>query len=313
MRVFVIGGINMYICGVPGMQLKVHDSNPGRISLVPGGVGRNIAVNLVRLGAEVEFVTVFGDDDFSKQLEESCRRDGMSIRYAVHTEGRSCLHVTIREPDGISVAGVTDMSIMEEIDEQHLAKIVNEINEADACVIDANLSIEAIEYIAENVTVPIFADPVSTTKSVKFKGILDKVACIRSSRAEASALIGIDMNEDRSTWVAAEMLIEMGAKRVFISLGPKGIIFANNLEVGQLPARRVIVENRSGAGDCVTAAVCYAQLSGMNLADTADFGNKAGAVTVQTESLVSEEIAVIKEPEGDIHELAEIEDYLREE
>lgn len=310
MRIFVIGGINMYICGIPGVQLRPHDSNPGRISMVPGGVGRNIAENLVRLGAEVQLVTVFGNDDFAEQLEQSCHDLGIGIDYAVHVEGRSCMNVCVRETDGISVAGVTDMSIMEDIDAEHLGSILPEINASDACVIDANLSIDAIEYIVEHVTVPIFADPVSVTKSVKMKGVLDKLVCIRPSKAEASALTGIDMDEDRSMWVAAEMLIEQGVKMVFITLGPHGIIFANNTEVGQLPARRVIVENRSGAGDSVTAAICYAYLSGMNIADCADFGNLAGCVTVQTEALVSEEIGIITEPDPDIHEIDEIDEYL---
>lgn len=312
MRIFVIGGINMYICGIPGVQLRPHDSNPGRITMVPGGVGRNIAENLVRLDAEVELVTVFGTDNFAEQLEQSCRDLGIGIEYAVHTEGRSCVNVSIRETDGISVAGVTDMNIMEDIDCCHLEKIIPEINQADACIIDANLSIDAIEYIVENVTVPIFADPVSVTKSVKLKSVLDKILCIRPSKAEASALTGIDMDDDRSMWVAAEMLIEQGVKMVFITLGPHGIIFADNSELGQLPARRVIVENRSGAGDSVTAAICYAYLSGKNISDCADFGNLAGCVTVQTEELVSEEIAIIKEPDADIHEIDEIDEFLRE-
>lgn len=312
MRVFVIGGINMYISGIPGTQLRPNDSNPGRVEMIPGGIGRNIAVNLVRLGAEVELVTVFGNDFFADELVEDCRNNHVGIHYAVSVEDRSCLYVSVREPDGNVVAGVTDMNIMEEIDDQYLESILDQINGADACVIDANLSIDAIEYIVDHVTVPIFADPVSMTKSIKLRSVLGKLTCIRANKTEASALTGIDMNEEHGTMVAAEMLIEMGAARVFITLGPNGIIFANNSEMGHLPARRVIVENRLGAGDSATAAVCYAYLAGMSLAESADFANKAGCMTVQTEELVNPELGIILDPDGDIHEIDEIDEFLME-
>ena len=39
----VIGGANMDICGSPRGILIAEDSNPGAVSVKPGGVGRNIA------------------------------------------------------------------------------------------------------------------------------------------------------------------------------------------------------------------------------------------------------------------------------
>ena len=46
----VVGGANMDLLGSPQAILKSHTSNPGSVSSSPGGVGRNIAENLVRLG-----------------------------------------------------------------------------------------------------------------------------------------------------------------------------------------------------------------------------------------------------------------------
>ncbi len=45
----VIGGINIDIEGRPYDVLRREDSNPGRISLSYGGVGRNITENVARL------------------------------------------------------------------------------------------------------------------------------------------------------------------------------------------------------------------------------------------------------------------------
>ena len=46
----VIGGANMDICGCSYDNLRIGDSSPGRVRTSAGGVGRNIAENLARLG-----------------------------------------------------------------------------------------------------------------------------------------------------------------------------------------------------------------------------------------------------------------------
>ena len=56
--VYVIGAVNMDLSGTPAAPLRAGDSNPGRISLSPGGVGRNIAENLSLLGRKVFLITI---------------------------------------------------------------------------------------------------------------------------------------------------------------------------------------------------------------------------------------------------------------
>ena len=78
-RVAVIGGMNMDIGGAAGGELRLRDSNPGRVSLRPGGVGRNIAHNLRLLGLEVSLVSAVGDDPFGRALTDSCRALGLDL------------------------------------------------------------------------------------------------------------------------------------------------------------------------------------------------------------------------------------------
>ena len=56
--IIVIGGANMDISAQAGSPLTAGDSIPGSIRYSPGGVGRNMAENLARLGVPVELVTV---------------------------------------------------------------------------------------------------------------------------------------------------------------------------------------------------------------------------------------------------------------
>ena len=61
-KITVIGGINIDIEGSPFKPLLKEDSNPGRIEMSFGGVGRNIIENAARAGGETAMISVVGDD-----------------------------------------------------------------------------------------------------------------------------------------------------------------------------------------------------------------------------------------------------------
>ena len=65
-EITIVGGINIDIEGSPFEKLKYQDSNPGRINLAFGGVGRNITENVARLGGDVAMVSVIGDDQMGQ-------------------------------------------------------------------------------------------------------------------------------------------------------------------------------------------------------------------------------------------------------
>ena len=68
--IVIIGGINIDIEGYPYRQLKYQDSNPGKILIAYGGVGRNIAENAARMGADVAMVSAIGSDEIGKGAKE---------------------------------------------------------------------------------------------------------------------------------------------------------------------------------------------------------------------------------------------------
>ena len=77
-EITVVGGINIDIEGSPFEKLKYHDSNPGRIHLAFGGVGRNITENAARLGGDVAMVSVIGDDQMGQAAKAELAKHGLS-------------------------------------------------------------------------------------------------------------------------------------------------------------------------------------------------------------------------------------------
>ncbi|MFP4374248.1 MAG: PfkB family carbohydrate kinase [Spirochaetaceae bacterium] len=66
--VVVVGGINADVTGRSAEELVPGTSNPGTISITPGGAGRNIAEALARLGLSSRLVGTVGDDEFGRAV-----------------------------------------------------------------------------------------------------------------------------------------------------------------------------------------------------------------------------------------------------
>ena len=271
----VIGGANMDICGSPSGKLIAEDSNPGAVSVRPGGVGRNIAHNLCLLGLDVSLITALGGDIFSAGLLESCRALGMDMRMARSLpERRSSTYLYVTDESGDMHVGISDMDIVESVSPEWLSQHIARINRADAVVIDANLPEASIAYLAANCTAPMIADPVSTVKALRLKSILPRLRAIKPNALEAAALTG-----EREPERAAKALLRAGVKQVYVSLGPDGILAAQGESLIRLPCENRPVVNTTGAGDAATAAIVWAGVHGLDLASTVAAALRAGAIT----------------------------------
>lgn len=285
----VIGGVNMDIGGKILNRMVMRDSNPGIISTRPGGVGRNIAHDLRLLGVDVSLIAAIGGDMHATAIKDSCQRLGIDLSMARELpHERSSTYLYVTDESGDMQLGISDMDITAKIDVEYLKTRMEEINRYEAVVLDANLSVGSIEYIAKNCSRPIYADAVSSVKAMRLVGVLDKLAAIKPNSIEAQAMTGESDME-----LAARALVKMGVKRVFISMGANGIIAAEGDELVQLPCENLNVVNTTGAGDSATAAIVWAGMRGLSLEDTARAAIKAGAITCQSEDANCDELATL--------------------
>lgn len=271
----VIGGANTDICGAPLSRLERRESNPGRISIGFGGVGRNIAHDLVLLDTEVRFITALGEDVFGRAVMDGCLALGMdmSMTRTLRSE-RSSVYMYVTDERGDMDVAVADMDIVEKLDPEYLALCMERVNDSDAVVIDGNLSAAAIEFIAGRCTAPLYADPVSCAKAPRMRAVLGRLAAIKPNLAEARTLTGADSAED-----CADALIAAGAGRVLISLGARGLLAAEGDERILLPCAGGEIVNTNGAGDAVTAALVWAGVNGLGLESAARAAQRSGAIS----------------------------------
>ncbi len=284
----VFGGINMDIWGRPEKALVPKDSNPGAVTLRPGGVGRNIAHDLRLLGLEVSLVAAIGGDVYATAISESCRALGIDLSLApVFPQRRSSTYLYISDEKGEMQLAVSDMDICSALTAEYAASVLPKLK-ADALVLDSNIPEETIRCICENSSIPVYADPVSTAKALKLLPVLSRLYAIKPNILEAEALTG-ESDPER----AARALVEKGVERVFISLGSRGMIAADKQRLLRLPIPPTRLVNVTGAGDAATAAIVLSGIKGLSLRETAELALRAGSITCGSESPNSEQLREI--------------------
>ena len=285
----VVGGVNMDIGGVSAAPLVPADSNPGAVRMSLGGVGRNIAHNMALLGLDVRLLTAFGDDLYAQRIAASCGELGIDISRSLQVPGgRTSTYLFIADEKGEMELALSDMDIYRRITPAFLAARTALLQNAQLVVVDANIPAEAIAWIADHVTPPVFADPVSTAKAERLRPVLGKLHTLKPNRIEAELLSGVVITDEAGLNRAADKLLETGLRRVFLSLGGDGVLAADHsgrVRLPCLPGNRV---NTTGCGDAFMAALAWAYLEGTDLEGTALAGSAAASIAMESGETINE-------------------------
>jgi pseudouridine kinase len=287
--VTVVGGANLDIGGASNAPLVAHDSNPGRVRISLGGVGRNIAHNMSLLGLDVRLLTAFGDDLHAQRLGASCAELGIDISQALTIPGEhTSTYLFLNDDHGDMALAVSDMEIYRHLTPALLSSRRKLLETSQVIVADTNIPEESLLWLAENCRVPIFVDPVSTTKAQKLLPLLGKLHTLKPNLLEAELLSGVHVTDEQSLHRCADALLDTGLRRVFISLGSDGVFAADHDGRIQLPVVPGHPVNTTGCGDAFMAAIVWAYLRGTDLQGTARAGLAAASLAMESEETIND-------------------------
>ena len=284
----VVGGVNVDIGGKAYKALIPGDSNPGQVSISLGGVGRNIAHNLALMGTDVRLLTAFGQDVHGQRIAASCAELGIDAGSALKVaDVATSTYLYIADPGGEMTVALSDMQICERITPAYLASNLPTLQNAQVVVADTNIPAESLIYLAENVTAPLFCDPVSTVKAEKLRPILHRIHTLKPNRMEAALLSGVSIRTKEDAEQAAQVLIDKGVQRVFLSMGADGVYAATKeqaLWLENIPGKLV---STTGCGDAFMAALVWAYMENLDLEQTALAGLAAGSIAMESTETIN--------------------------
>jgi pseudouridine kinase len=290
-HLLVIGTASIDTKGRAAQPLQAGTSTPGVIRVSVGGVARNIAENLARLGEPVVLLAAVGQDSSGRRILQNAAEAGIDVRHVlVDSNHNTAAYIAVLDESGSLVMSIDDMGITEAlVSPQLLYRQRGLFRQAQMVIADANLSpatLRTLFGLAAKYHVPVCADPTSATLAPRLRPYLDQLMLITPNGAEAEALCGVRVTGRRTALTAAKKLVSLGVQIAIITLGPTGLMYATSQESGHVPALPCEIVDYTGAGDALTAAVVFGLLNKLQIGEAARLGLAAAALTLQSRETV---------------------------
>lgn len=272
-KIVVIGSCNVDITVECQRWAKPGETIFGdRLSINPGGKGLNQAVAAARLGAEVMMVGCIGDDVYGTLLQKTMEQNGIDSRHVkvLPGENTGTAHITVAENDNtiIVIKAANDLVAPSLIDEAW-----EDIQKADMVLLQHEIPASTNAYIIEKCAaagIPVLLNP-APVAPVSAE-LLAKVTYLTPNEHEAAILF----NDE-----GAESILLAHEGKVIMTVGSKGVAYADGGNIITVPAFKVQPVDTTGAGDTVNGAFAVARASGKPLAEAIRFANAAAALSVQ--------------------------------
>ncbi|MBQ7569202.1 carbohydrate kinase family protein [bacterium] len=294
----VIGASNYDLKGRTHANHIPKTSNPGTIRDSAGGVARNIAENLARLGDRATLLSAVGNDTFGHKILETTGAAGVDIsRIKITNECNTGTFLAILNHYGDLVSAIADLDAISLITVDYLEKNKEVFDTASFVILDADIPPESIEYSIAKCAerdIPICIEPVSVTRAKQIVPYLSSLAMITPNREEAEALVNFSLNSGEAVKEAGRVLVNKGIKWVIITLGPEGVLYATADDNEFLPSISTVVTDTVGAGDALTSGTINGLMSGLSLGDAVRRGIACANLTLQTRLSVSPDITLEK-------------------
>ncbi len=292
-KVVIIGASNIDIKGKSRSKTFSKTKNPGKVEFSPGGVGRNIAENLARLGVHSTLLSVVGNEGFSDLLINSTQKAGVDVSKIKKCEENSGIFLAIINSRGELDASISDMGIMSEITPEYIRENIDIIKESDYMIVDADIpdqTLLELLSISKKYSIPICVEPVSPSRAHSIQNYMNGVTLTTPNKEELESLVNRQITDEKDIRDASEELLKMGVENLIITLGSEGAYCASKTFKGFIPSVRTMVINSVGAGDALVAGTIAGLMDGKSFEESVKLGIACATITITDEKAVSDKL-----------------------
>lgn len=217
-------------------------------------------------------VGCIGDDVYGQLVQKALKENNVDATYVkvLPGENSGTAHITVAENDNsiIVIKAANDLVSPALIDEAWDA-----IKEADIVLLQHEIPAATNAYVIEKcyeAGVPVMLNPAPVAPVPP--ELLEKVTYLTPNEHEAAILFAGQGKAD---------ILGRNQGKVIMTLGSKGVAYAEKGQVYNVPGFKVKPVDTTGAGDTFNGAFAVARANGKNMYDSISFANAAAALSVQ--------------------------------
>ncbi len=287
----VLGATCLDIKARPLAPVLPSTSNPAQIRLTPGGCGRNVSENLARLGVRVAFLSVVGTDLLGRRLLERTARAGVDVSRVLRSpNGTTAAYLALFTDENHKGYALDDVSQLKAATPNYIYNHRGLFRHARMLMVDGNVDTEtmaAAVSLAKEKGMLACLDPVSVRRAYALRPYFSEFTVVTPNVPEAEALVDLSIHGMEDALEAARRMVASGVGIAIITLAEEGLVYVTSEGHGRIPAVRCDVEDWTGAGDALVAAVIYGLINQMPVDECMRLGVAAATLTLKSAESVN--------------------------
>ena len=285
----VIGAVFVDVKGFALGNYLPEGTNIGDVQVAPGGVCRNVAEDLARLGIRSRFVSMVDDSAMGRDVKDQLTALGIDTEHVIAAPRSMGMWLAILDEHGDlrgSVSRQPDFRAMEAHFEEAGEAMVAEC-EAIVLGYDTTDRITGdILRLAERYGKPVYGLVGNMGVILRHPEYLRKTACFICNESEAERLFDKPL-QALTPEEALSLLVQesrnAGIPAMVLTMGPQGAVYVDHRtgEFGRCPAKSIAMVDSTGAGDAFFTGVVAALTRGRPLSRAVRMGTELAARTLQ--------------------------------
>ncbi len=247
----------------------------------PGGKGCNQAIAIARLGGNTNFISKIGKDAYgelalktleknkiSKEniIQDGNQQTGVAGILVDQNTGKNAINVIVGAPSSLKIS---------EIEEQ-----INLIKRSKIFLtqleVPKDVTLHCLKIAKENGCITILNPAPASEISKEFYNNID---FFTPNETEAEFYTGIKITSENEAKQAADKLLNLGIKKVIITLGEKGLFYSDGKEETYLKASAVKAIDTTGAGDAFNGGLAFGLSKEKPIKECLDLANKVAGIS----------------------------------
>lgn len=293
MGILVIGAAFVDIKGFPADTYIPTGRNVGQIEYVHGGVARNVVEDIANVELRPIYLGIVDDTPLGDAVLKKLKNHKVNVDYVLTIPDGMGTWLAVFDNNG-DVAG----SISKRPNMLPLVELLNEkgdeiFSQADSVVMEVDLDKELVRKVidlAQKHHVKSFALVSNMSIATKRRDFLKQFDCFICNQQEAGIFFLDDYSEktpEEMQALLADKVIRAGIPSMVVTMGGAGSVYADRDGCsGLCPARKVQVQDTTGAGDAFCAGVAIGLTYGKTLAESVEIGTMLAASVITSKENV---------------------------
>lgn len=287
MAMVVIGTVFVDIKGFPDDLYIPEGRNAGRVEIVHGGVGRNVAEDIANVELRPRFVGMVDDTAEGAEVVRKLKNHKVNTDYVAVTQDGMGMWLAVFNNGG-DIAGSISKRPTSDAMLRMLEEKGDEIfADADSIVIEIDLDKELIKTVfkyAEKYQKKVYAVVANMSIASQRRDFLQSIDCFVCNEQEAGILFVCDFSGLTPEELSEELSRRVVSARIpsmVVTMGSRGAVYADmNGDKGVYPARKVKVRDTTGAGDAFCAGVAIGLTYGKTMREAVEIGTRLASSVI---------------------------------